>query len=106
MRIHTSTVKGNSPLGILPPPEVLDLFQRFGSQAPIEVLRMWRAQHQADFVYATVALVIAGVLGLGLIGGFIYLVLRGHAIAAGVLLGSGALSMVAGFRRVRLNRDR
>jgi hypothetical protein len=85
---------------------VLDLFQRFGPQAPIEVLRMWRAQHQANFVYATVALVIAGALGLGLIGGYVYLVMEGHATAGGVLLGSGALSMVAGFRTVRLHRDR
>jgi len=32
--------------------------------------------------------------------------MHGHATAGGVLLGSGALSMVAGFRTVRLRQRR
>jgi hypothetical protein len=47
-------------------------------------------------------LVIGGLLGLGLIGGFVYLVMQGHGGYATTLLGTGALSMVAGFRVVRL----
>jgi hypothetical protein len=57
------------PWGIVPPPELLELFEPYGPEATLEVLRNWRDEHRADFIYSTLALLIAGFLGFGLIGG-------------------------------------
>jgi hypothetical protein len=65
-------------------------------------LNTWEAAHQRGARYANLSLVIAGILGMGLIGGFVYLVMNGHGGYAVTLLGGGALSMVAGFRVARL----
>jgi hypothetical protein len=59
--------------------------------------------HRWTFIYALTALIIGGVIGLSLVGGFVYLVMNGHAKAAAALLGAGAVGMVAGFRSTRLN---
>jgi hypothetical protein len=67
------------------------------------VLQIWHGIQRADFVYATVSLVIAGMVAFALIGGFVYLVIQGHPKAAGALLGSGALSLVTGFLTMRLS---
>jgi predicted membrane protein len=54
------------------------------------------------FTYALTGLIIGGVIAVALIAGFIYLVMQGHPAAAGSLLGTGALGMVAAFRATRL----
>jgi hypothetical protein len=50
-----------------------------------------------------VALVIGGLVSISLVGGFVYLVMNDHPKSAAILLGSGALGMVAGFRSTRLD---
>jgi hypothetical protein len=63
---------------------------------------LWAAAHRRAYRFAMLSLLIGGILSLGLIVGFVYLVMQGHTTAAGLLLGSGALSLVAGFRSTRL----
>src|SRR6266536_5173104 len=92
----------NTPLGVLPPPELLDRYAAIDPMAIHWVTQQWGLEHGRAFRYAMTALSIGGVLGLSLVSGFIYLVMQGHATSAGILLGGGALSMVAGFRSVRL----
>jgi hypothetical protein len=67
------------------------------------VLQEWGHRNRRAFWYALVALVIGGLMGISLIGGFIYLVMNGHVKAAVSLLGAGAVSMVAGFVSTRLD---
>lgn len=62
------------------------------------VLRNRRA-----FQYALAGQSIGGLLAFSLIAAFVYLVMPGHAAAAGALLGGGVLGMVAGFRSTRLD---
>lgn len=90
-----------TPLGVLPPPELLELFSRFGPELPAQVLQMWAGAHQRAYRYAMLSLAIGGVLGLALIGGFVYLVMNNHGSWAGALLGTGAIGMVAAFLRAR-----
>jgi hypothetical protein len=66
------------------------------------VMQEHRDRNRRAFQYATLALTIGGLLSALLVLGFIYLVMRGHATAAGALLGTGAIGMVAGFRAARL----
>jgi hypothetical protein len=102
-RKSSATTFERAPLGVLPPPELLEVFTRFGPEMPAKVLRLWGDAHVRAYRYAILSLVIGGLLGLALIGGFIYLVMQGHGTYAGVLQGAGALSMVAGFRSTRLD---
>lgn len=95
-------VEENAPLGVVPPPELLEKFAVYGPELPLSVMKLWSLAHQRSYRYAMLGLAIGGVLGLGLIGGFVYLVMQGHGGYATTLLGTGALSMVAGFRVVRL----
>jgi hypothetical protein len=66
-------------------------------------MKEWGRSHRRAFLYAFASTLIGGLIALSLIAGFIYLVMQGHSKAAGILLGAGALSMVAGFRSTRLN---
>jgi hypothetical protein len=79
-------VRENAPLGVLPPPEALELFSNFGSETSMEAMRLWGFTHQRSYRYATLALAIGGTRALGLIGGFIYLVMQGHGAYAATLL--------------------
>lgn len=54
------------------------------------------------FAYAMTGLVIGGLIAIGVIVGFVYLVVNGHPEAAGSLLGASVLGMIAGFRSSRL----
>lgn len=69
-------------------------------------MEMWAAAQKYAYRYAMMALAIGGVLGSGIVLGFIFLVMHGHAKGAAALLGGGALGMVAGFRTVRLHQQR
>jgi uncharacterized SAM-binding protein YcdF (DUF218 family) len=71
-------------------------------ELPALVMKEWSYRHRRAFWFALVSLVIGGLIGLSLVAGFIYLVMQGHHKAAGLLLGAGALGMVAGFRSARL----
>ena len=72
-------------------------------ELPALVLQEWGHRNRRAFWYAPVALVIGGLMGISLIGGFIYLVMNGHVKASVSLLGAGAVSMVAGFVSTRLD---
>ena len=50
------------------------------------MLQEWGHRNRRAFWYAPVALVIGGLMGISLIGGFIYLVMNGHVKAAVSLL--------------------
>ncbi len=65
-------------------------------------MQEWSYRHRRAFWFALVSLVIGGLIGLSLVGGFVYLVMQNHGGYATTLLGGGALSMVAGFRATRL----
>lgn len=106
--------KGKPPLGephdakdriaAIPSAELLREYDLVGHDLPNLVIEAWQAGHRRSFRYAMTALFIGGLLAMSLIGGFIYLVMQGHGGYAATLLGGGALSMVAGFRSVRLDK--
>jgi len=91
-------------IAAIPSAELLREYDIVGHDLPSKVITAWQSGHDRSFRYAMAALIIGGLLALGLLGGFIYLVMQGHGGYAATLLGGGTLSMVAGFRSVRLNQ--
>jgi membrane-bound ClpP family serine protease len=77
---------------------------RIAPELPALVIKEWSHRHQRACLYALVALSIGGLLALALIAGFVYLIMNNHDTSAGVLLGSGAVSLVMGFLVTRLER--
>ncbi len=55
-----------------------------------------------EFVYAAMALGIAALALILVLGGFVYLVMQGHPTEAKILLGAGVLGLIASFVRARL----
>lgn len=92
----------NEKIATVPSPELLREYDSVGHDLPGMIVAAWQARHRRSFIYAMVALIIGGMLALGMVGGFVYLVMQGHGRYALTLLGAGALGMVAGFRSVRL----
>ena len=92
----------DAPTASVPGAEILAAYAKVSPDLPAHVLEEWSLRHRRAFLYAITALVIGGILGVALIGGFVYLVLTGHGGYAAALLGAGAISMVAGFRAARL----
>ena len=86
----------------IPSVELLKEYGVVSPDLPALVLKEWGYRHWRAFWYALVATIAGALLALRLVLGFIYLVMIGHSKAAGILLGGGALSMVAGFRASRL----
>jgi hypothetical protein len=66
------------------------------------VLQARDRELQREFLYAVMALGVAGLALVLVLGGFVYLVMQGHPTAAGSLLGAGVLGLIAGFIRARL----
>ena len=85
--------------GLLPP--AAELAQLTEDQARAVIAAVDRAD-QREHSYALVAL-IGGMLSfLGVVAGFIYLVIQGHTQAAGLLLGAAVLAIVGQMIRARL----
>jgi hypothetical protein len=91
------------PSTVVPSRELLDLYAEIHPNLAFDVMDAWNQSHRRAFWYAFVSTLIGGLIALSLVGGFIYLMMNGHSKAAGILLGAGALGMVAGFRSTRLN---
>lgn len=91
------------PPGNVPSPELLDQYSYISPEMPAMVMAEWRRRHERAFQYALVSLITGGLLAFELVGGFIYLVMNHHDRGALILLGAGALGMVAGFRSARLD---
>jgi hypothetical protein len=59
-------------------------------------------QLHREFVYAAMALRIAALALILVLGGFVYLVMQGHPTEAKILVGVGVLGLIAKFIRARL----
>lgn len=82
-------------------PLQLEYYARVDPQLPALITEVRDRQLAREYRYAMMGLGIAG-LGLVLvIGGFIYLVMNGHPVSAGWLLGGGGTGLIAGFLRAR-----
>jgi len=92
----------NTKIPAIPNPELLKLYHDISPELPGLILADWKYHHRIAFLYAMTALIIGGAVALGLIAGFVYLVHIGYPAVATLLLGGGALSIVAGFRSTRL----
>ena len=99
-----SELTTNIPEGNVLSPEVLGAYASISPMLPNVIMQEWSAKHRRAFWYATLALTFGGLLALSLVGGFVYLVMRSQGGYAVTLLGTGALSMVAGFRSSRLEK--
>ena len=67
---------------------LLTQYSIISPELPALVLQEWGHRNRRAFWYALVALVIGGLMGISLIGGFIYLVMNGHVKAAVSLPGA------------------
>jgi hypothetical protein len=99
-RAHTPLA--SEPTALFPSPELLEQLGNIHPELPMTVISEWKVRHARAYAYANHALLIGGILALALIGGFVYLVMNSHGYYAAMLLGAGAVSMVAGFRAARL----
>jgi hypothetical protein len=89
-------------VSLVPSPEQLEQFQKLDPALPALVLHARDRELQREFIYAAMALGVAGLALVLVLGGFVYLVMQGHPTAAGSLLGAGVLGLIAGFIRARL----
>src|SRR5215831_18408373 len=87
---------------LLPNPEQLELYARLSPELPPLVLKAADNEQEREYRYAVVSLLTGSILGISVIGGFVYLVMQGHAVAAGWLLGVNVLNLIHGFVRNRL----
>lgn len=62
-------------------------------------------ENRRDYSYALTALICGAVCFLGVVGAFVYLVMQGHGVSAGALLGAGILGIVGSFIRARLRTE-
>lgn len=83
-------------------PEVYQLYKEVDPALPMFLLQVRDRQLEREYKYASRGQWIAAIGMVGVIGGFIYLVMKGHEYAAGSLLGTGAIGLVLAFVRTRL----
>jgi len=86
-------------VSLVPSPEQLQRFQAVDPTLPALVFQARDRQLHREFVYAGMALGIAALGLILVVGGFVYLVMQGHSLEAKVLLGAGVLGLIAGFVR-------
>jgi hypothetical protein len=67
-------------LKILAVSALLTQYSIISPELPALVLQEWGHRNRRAFWYALVALVIGGLMGISLIGGFIYLVMNGFSL--------------------------
>jgi hypothetical protein len=89
-------------VSLVPSPDLLEQFQRVDSALPALVLQARDSELYREFVYAILALGVAALALILVLGGFVYLVMQGRPTDAKILLGTGVLGLIAGFVRARL----
>lgn len=90
-------------VSLVPSPEQLQRYQAVNPALPALVFQVRDRQLHREFIYASLALGIAALALILVLGGFVYLVMQGHPIEAKILLGAGVLGLVASFIRARLH---
>jgi len=66
-------------VSLVPSPELLEQFQRLDPTLPALVLQARDRELQREFVYAAIALGVAALALILVLGGFVYLVMQGHS---------------------------
>jgi hypothetical protein len=89
-------------VSLVPSPEQLEQFQRVDPALPALVLQARDRELQREFRYAAIALGVAALALILVLGGFVYLAMQGHPTEAKILLGAGVLGLIASFIRARL----
>ena len=89
-------------VSLVPSPEQLQRYQAIDPALPVLLFQARDRQLHREFVYAALALGIAALALILVLGGFVYLVIQGHPTEAKILLGAGVLGLIAGFIRARL----
>ena len=82
--------------------EVLQAYKSVDEKLPALIIQAIDNQLAREYRYAFGGHIIAGAGLLLITGGFIYLVMQNHAVAAGSLLGTGVLGFLLGVVRARL----
>ncbi len=99
----TSQSDTDTPPAVVPNPELLEAYGRVSPDLPALVVKEWGHRHRRSFIYATTSLVGGILVACGLIGGFVYLTIEGHATDERLLLGSGVLGIIGSFLAARFN---
>jgi hypothetical protein len=89
---------------VVPTPAQLDVYRQIDVNLPALILELRDRSLKREFHYALVALCAGSVSFIGVVGGFIYLVMQQHPAAAASLLGTGVFGMIGAFLRTRLDR--
>ena len=89
-------------VSLVPSPEQLQRYGAVDPELPALVLQVRNRELRREFVYAAMALGIAALALILVLGGFVYLVMQGHPTEAKILLGAGVLGLIASFVRARL----
>lgn len=89
-------------VSLVPSPEQLKLFQAIDPALPALLVQARDRELHREFVYAAIALGVAALALILVLGGFVYLVMQNHSTEAKILLGAGVLGLIAGFLRARL----
>ena len=89
-------------VSLVPSPEQLEQFRKVDPELPALVMLASERELARDFAYAVIALGVAALALILVLGGFVYLVMQDHPTAAGSLLGAGVLGLIWGFLRARL----
>jgi hypothetical protein len=89
-------------VSLVPSPEQLQRYQAINPALPALLFQARDRQLHREFVYAVLALGIAALALILVLGGFVYLVMQGHPTEAKILLGAGVLGLIAAFIRARL----
>ncbi|MGH9607614.1 MAG: hypothetical protein ACRD3N_18130 [Terracidiphilus sp.] len=91
-------------VSLVPSPEQLKHYQAIDPSLPPLLFHARDRELQREFIYAAMALGVAALALILVLGGFVYLVMQGHPTDAKFLLGAGVLGLIAGFLRARLRR--
>ena len=70
----------------------LAAYQQVDARLPQLILEFSREEQRREFWYAIAGMLSGVILAILVFGGFVYLVIRDHATAAGSLLGVGVLT--------------
>jgi hypothetical protein len=89
-------------VSLVPSPEQLKQFQAINPELPALLFQARDRELHREFIYAAIALGVAALALILVLGGFVYLVMQGHPTEAKILLGAGVLGLIASFIRARL----
>jgi uncharacterized membrane protein len=69
------------------------------------IVQIAARNQRGELLYATLSLLGGLIVAVGVIGGFVYLVVQGYPKAAAGLLGVGVLNVIGGFVRNRVREQ-